>query len=225
MATIDRVNPDGYTSLRNLRIFSVSGNLLSGTLSSFFGSSWTNITNLQFHHNQFTGTLPSNWNNWNKLQIFSATDNLLTGSIPPEWSTWTQVRTLQLDRNQLSGSIPESFNLIKKLEVFSASYNQLTGLLPEWRSGWYDALFTIALDHNQLTGTLPATWAACTTCTVLVLIAMARRDSTGRVVQVRKLNVEPLVQCLGRSVANCSQYQPANVAVRLQPVQRHPSNE
>lgn len=85
----------------------------------------------------------------------SLTNNLLTGTIPPEFGSFVALTNLDLSVNQLNGSIPATIGLSSKLLTLDLSDNLLTGVLTSAIMNM-KKLTTLDVSNNQLSGTVPA---------------------------------------------------------------------
>ena len=64
------------------------------------------------------------------LQIFHVKDNLLSGTIPPEFGELPFLSWFDVSQNQLHGTIPPSFGKSKSIEDFRLNSNMLYGDVP-----------------------------------------------------------------------------------------------
>jgi Leucine rich repeat N-terminal domain len=111
-----------------------------------------NVTRINLSGNNLVGTLPSTLNNLTQLEVFSASNNSLSGPIP-SLAGLSNLQTLSLSTNALSGSIP-SFAGLTALRDVGLHNNQLTGPLPAL-SGSTQLNFVTAY-NNGLSGTIPS---------------------------------------------------------------------
>ena len=82
------------------------------------------------------------------------TDNLLTGTIPPELGALESLTDLWLNSNSLSGSIPPALGNLAKLENLILSLNSLDGSLPS-ELGNLENLKQMSINQNNLAGSIP----------------------------------------------------------------------
>jgi Leucine-rich repeat (LRR) protein len=85
-----------------------SGWLISTTPCSWYGVGCQNghVTDLDFHQNWLSGSIPSELGNLADLQSLSFQSNQLSGGIPSQLGNLANLQYLHLGGNQLSGSIP-----------------------------------------------------------------------------------------------------------------------
>ncbi|KAL1205735.1 Receptor like protein 27 [Cardamine amara subsp. amara] len=138
-------------NLTKLSILELSFNHFSGTLSP--NSSLFELHNLSYLNlcfNNFSSSLPSEFGNLNKLQVFGLSSNGFFGQVPPTISNLTGLTKLYLDENKLTGSFPLVQNLTK-LSALVLSHNHFTGTVP---SSLFMMPFLLRLDlgGNQFTG-------------------------------------------------------------------------
>jgi Leucine-rich repeat (LRR) protein len=185
--------PSDLSKLTNLETLSFASSRFSGTVPSLANCTQLGLLNLQlnefqgrlpalpasvnittFDRNRFTGPLPINFPLLTNLNIFTATNNELTGTLPelaaatnlvtlhlstnnltgtvPDIQTLTNLDSLLLDDNKFTGTIPE-LSTLTALEVLNLSFNRFNGTIPDLSS--LSALTKLVLQVNALTGTIP----------------------------------------------------------------------
>ncbi|PSS07998.1 LRR receptor-like serine/threonine-protein kinase precursor [Actinidia chinensis var. chinensis] len=113
-----------------------------------------NLQSFQLFANQFTGNIPIDLWNLQKLSIVNIAGNRLSGNIPSSLENFTMLYTLYLDENNFHGSIPPSMGKCQRLEVLSFGANNLTGTIPQ-ELATLSSLLYLNLSQNQLTGSVP----------------------------------------------------------------------
>jgi Leucine-rich repeat (LRR) protein len=105
---------------------------------------------LKVSHNLLNGdlNLPSS------LEIFSASSNLLSGTLPLSWSNNTQLQLLDLRKNGFTGELPTYLIKFNMLKVLSLGYNNLQGSVPEWITT-FTSLQVLDLCNNNFNGRIP----------------------------------------------------------------------
>jgi hypothetical protein len=106
--------------------------------------------------NMITGSLPPEFLNLVKLEVLLLSTNNLTGEIPPELSKLSNLYQLSLSRNQFSGNIPPQFGQMSELRYLDLSVNKLSGSIPQ-ELGNCTKLESLMVNHNNLSGDLPTT--------------------------------------------------------------------
>ena len=94
--------------------------------------------------------------------------NLLTGSLPDEWSypnAFPQLFDLELDQNMITGAVPSAWGdqtAFQSLLELILDTNNMTGTLPEsWGSDQaFPQLQNLGLSFNKVQGTIPASWTS-----------------------------------------------------------------
>ncbi|KAJ4974333.1 hypothetical protein NE237_007507 [Protea cynaroides] len=139
--SLSGVIPESLTSLESL----ISGNISFEEPSPDFpffikrnqtgsGLQYNQIgsfpPSLDLSNNMLTGTIWPDFGKLKKLLCLNLKCNFLSGHIPSELSMMTNLETLDLSHNNLSGTIPDSLVNLSFLSQFSVAYNQLTGRIP-----------------------------------------------------------------------------------------------
>ncbi|GLJ33470.1 hypothetical protein SUGI_0673310 [Cryptomeria japonica] len=111
----------------------------------------TELKDIVFRENRFTGFLPS-LSTLLKLQFIDFSHNKLTGPMPEHFSaSWRQ---LKLHYNSLNGSIPLSILNCSSLEIFEVQNNSLSGTIPAFNQS---KLQVFNVSNNNLKGPIPNT--------------------------------------------------------------------
>ncbi|CUG77729.1 GP46-like surface antigen, putative [Bodo saltans] len=96
---------------------------------------------------------------------------MLSGSLPPEWSSMSKLRQLYIFGTNLSGTLPSSWSNMTSMEnlrLFSSP--MLSGSLPpQWSS--MSQLNTLYIYATNLSGTLPSSWSNMTNMSNLQLFS------------------------------------------------------
>ncbi|XP_044511250.1 receptor like protein 26-like [Mangifera indica] len=122
------------SSMINLRILDLSSNLLQGQLVD----------------------LPS------RLTFFSASNNDLTGVIPPSFCNMSDVASLDLSYNGLSGNIPECLAKSNaQFEFLNLAKNNFHGSIESLTFPNQCGVTALMLNDNQLEGPLPSSLVNC----------------------------------------------------------------
>ena len=100
-------------------------------------------------------SIPSGIGLLSTLEVFSAIDFGITGSIPFEFGQLIQLINLDLQNNAITGSIPSQLGKLTKLSRLLLKNNQLTGSIPS-QLGKLNQLNRLYLEINQLTGSIPS---------------------------------------------------------------------
>ncbi|CAL5360977.1 unnamed protein product [Camellia sinensis] len=153
-------------------IFDVGKNTLEGlNLSHNFLTSlerlpWKNLAYIGLHSNLLQGPLPIPPNTTN---VFSISDNKLTGEIPALICNLSYLLVLDLSNNSLSGSIPQCLgNLSNSLSVLNLGINRFRGtFIATFTKG--NMLRNLNLNGNQIEGQVPRSLLNCRRLEVLDL--------------------------------------------------------
>jgi hypothetical protein len=129
-------------------------------------------------NNQLTGTIPTDYFQWEHLKVFAISGNCLSGSLPVELCNAQFLQSLVLDglssakscqkqifprssqfnsfrlKKVLQGSIPSCIFEMPRLKDLFLSGNELTGSIPR-NITLNPGLMNLRLSYNRLTGTIP----------------------------------------------------------------------
>ncbi|XWS11678.1 hypothetical protein CRYUN_Cryun37aG0019800 [Craigia yunnanensis] len=152
---------------RNLTIFNVSNNTLTGQVPSSICLN-TSLTLLDLSYNKLNGEIPPGLEKCSKLQIFRAGFNDLSGTLPVDIYTVSSLQQLSLPLNHLSGRIPDAIVQLTDLTILELSSNEFKGSIPK-DIGQLSKLERLLLHINNFTGFLPPSLMNCTNLITLNL--------------------------------------------------------
>ncbi|XVF23241.1 hypothetical protein REPUB_Repub13aG0019700 [Reevesia pubescens] len=152
---------------RNLSIFNVSNNTLTGQVPSSICLN-TSLILLDLSYNKLNGEIPPGIGKCSKLQIFRAGYNNLSGTLPVDIYTVTSLQQLSLPLNHLSGRIPDAIVQLTDLTILELSSNEFEGPIPK-DIGQLSKLESLLLHINNFTGSLPPSLMNCTNLITLNL--------------------------------------------------------
>jgi hypothetical protein len=114
------------------------------------------VTKIDWHQCSLGGHLSADMALLPYLEVFTMSNNLLSGSLPIALSRWTNLRYFRIGFNRkLFVPIPSSYAQWTLIQHFSAPSNALTGTLPAKLSEW-TRLEHFDVARNHLSGTLPS---------------------------------------------------------------------
>lgn len=138
---------------RSLSRLLVNDNKLHGRLPSCFGGNESVMADFVMCQNQFTGTLPVEYETNRLLKSFLTSSNDLHGTLPHFQCPVMQA--LYVQNNRLSGNLDHVFNATvqKLMEYVDFSSNEFTGTIPDI---FYEMplMQSIAMVSNCLTGSI-----------------------------------------------------------------------
>ncbi|KAL6011681.1 hypothetical protein ACLOJK_002129 [Asimina triloba] len=146
--------------IKNLNFLDLSWNVLTGPIPCLSAP----IIQLDLSNNQFSGSIPRNFNFPNLF--FSASHNQISGTIPTSICEVSSLVVLDLSINNLSGIIPTTIGDCNVLEALDLSGNHLSGSIPS-SLGSTVYLKTLHLSGNRLFGQLPFSMKNCTSLQML----------------------------------------------------------
>ncbi|XP_020866172.1 receptor-like protein 12 [Arabidopsis lyrata subsp. lyrata] len=175
----NRINdmfPFQLNSLQNLQVLVLRSNKFHGTLHNVVGVSFgfPQLKIIDVSHNEFVGTLPSDYfMNWTLMS--SKRDNNREPEYirnPRTYRYYTSLIltskevSMEMDRiltiytsidfsgNQLHGKIPDSIGLLKELRNLNMSSNSFTGHIPSSLANLTN-LESLDLSQNKISGEIP----------------------------------------------------------------------
>ncbi|KAI9175185.1 hypothetical protein LWI28_028629 [Acer negundo] len=111
--------------------FSVSQNLLTGSVSPSSFTENCSLEILDLSENGFTGNVSGEISNCKNLAIINLWGNLFTGPIPPEIGLISSLEGLFLGNNSFDRVIPESLLNLSNLDFLDLSKNNFGGQIQE----------------------------------------------------------------------------------------------
>ena len=177
-------------SSKVLQVYNVQDNKFDGPVHPALCSS-PDLRQLTIDTNSLSGSLPTCLEDLASLQVLSAHDCGLHGTLPPlpvgllsidlSNNAFTgpvpefppearkNLLTLQLAGNSLVGSIPPSTWLLSALAQLNLANNFLTGVIAPEAGSEFAALTYLSLSGNRLWGGVPSSLAKCTSVTSWIL--------------------------------------------------------
>lgn len=136
-------------------IFNVSNNKLSGRIPFKIGVTCGSLRLLDASENLLSGSIPPDLGDVKSLVYLDLSRNQLQGQIPSGISYLKYLKYLSLANNNLTGTIPTSFVQLHSLEVLKLSSNSLSGDIPQGLVNLKN-LTVFMLDNNKLSGRIPS---------------------------------------------------------------------
>ncbi|KAL3684443.1 hypothetical protein R1sor_002465 [Riccia sorocarpa] len=148
--------PPSLASIRTLRILNLADNRLSGDLPLFKKNTLLNLQILLLRNNNFTGNLSSLFSGFgskSSVSKINLSNNSFTGTLPKELGQLQKLQELDLSWNDLSISpgdevIGKTINSSTQLRILNLQHNRITGVVPPeiWES---NSLETVDLSNNK----------------------------------------------------------------------------
>jgi Leucine rich repeat len=135
--------PPEMAHLTFLQVFQLYDHRIGGPLLTYL-TGMSNLTILNIHDSDFTGTIPFDFAATHPLLTeIDVNNNALTGTIPALLTGWSNVKVLDLSNNALVGSIPSTIGSMAALTKLSLGNNMAVSLTK------------LSLGNNTLTGDIP----------------------------------------------------------------------
>ncbi|KAI9108942.1 hypothetical protein K1719_020247 [Acacia pycnantha] len=115
-----------FSALNALQVLDLRDNILDSTLPNMPKG----LIRLLLSKNSFSGEIPKQYGQLNRLQQLDISFNKLTGSPPSEIFSLPKITFLNLASNMLSGSLHNNLKCSSKLRFVDISHNKLMGFLP-----------------------------------------------------------------------------------------------
>eukprot|EP00535_Pseudo-nitzschia_heimii_P011278 CAMPEP_0197199406 /NCGR_PEP_ID=MMETSP1423-20130617/33868_1 /TAXON_ID=476441 /ORGANISM="Pseudo-nitzschia heimii, Strain UNC1101" /LENGTH=743 /DNA_ID=CAMNT_0042653263 /DNA_START=97 /DNA_END=2325 /DNA_ORIENTATION=+ len=176
--------PSELQMLTDMRTFVVAFNQLSGKLPSWMPQTWPNLEFLYLSNNALSGTIPSEFFQFQKLSVLALDDNILTGNTDVIWNSMKSLEyvyledndftgtlpnlftehnagliTLDISSNRMRGTLPADLFQLNHLEVLDLHDNRFDSGIPSTIPENNDRLKFVALHENKLSGAIPSTIA------------------------------------------------------------------
>ncbi|XP_057990677.1 receptor-like protein 9DC3 [Hevea brasiliensis] len=145
--------PD-ISHLSKLVLLDLSYNNFSGEIPSSF-ENLKQLYTLYLYNNNLNGQIPSSLGSLKELSSLVLFDNDLNGEIPSSFGNLKQLHTLYLSNNNLSGQIPSSLGSLKELSLLILFGNKFNGEIPS-SFGNLKQLDILDLHSNSLSGQIPS---------------------------------------------------------------------
>ena len=127
------------------------------------------VTELNLSDNLLSGSIPPDIGELANLEVLNLDHNPISGSIPPEIGKLGKLRWLRLDYNRLRGGLPPELGNLEMLEYLRVDRNfTLSGPIPPELGNLGNLKFFDA-DHNQLAGPIPPELGSLAALEVLLL--------------------------------------------------------
>ncbi|CAN7010089.1 unnamed protein product [Brassica oleracea var. botrytis] len=121
--------PSSFSNLSQFSYLDLSNNELMGSFD--FVRNLSKLSFLDLSHNHFFGPLDpgSSLFEFHNLIYLNLADNLVSSSIPSEFSNLNRLEFWYLSNNGLHGQLPSSFGNLSRLKFLNLQHSELTGTL------------------------------------------------------------------------------------------------
>ncbi|KAA8528410.1 hypothetical protein F0562_035765 [Nyssa sinensis] len=145
--------PVGFGNLTSLEMFDASRNYLEGDLSEL--RFLTQLVSLQLLKNEFSGQVPAEFGDFERLVNLSLYKNKLTGPLPQTLGLWTDFNFIDVSENFLTGPIPPNMCKNGKMTELLMLQNKFTGEIPASYANC-TTLTRFRVSNNSLSGVVPS---------------------------------------------------------------------
>ncbi|XP_047978579.1 receptor-like protein EIX1 [Salvia hispanica] len=152
----------------NLAWCKLSGNKLSGSISSICKTPHDDLQHFDLSNNQLAGEVPNCWDKMPSLNYLNLANNNFSGEIPLSFGNLQELVALQMHGNGFSGELPYSLRLCQYLVIIDIGGNKLTGEIPTW-IGQLSRMRVLNFRGNKLHGSIPLEICSLTYIQVLDL--------------------------------------------------------
>ena len=149
--------PQGILESSSLTFLSLRKNMFSGKIPDVGDRAARRLETLALDENFLSGGIPS-LGKFQRLRIFTISNNRINGSIPEDLGNLTAIVELDLSGNLISGEIPGTIGEIKNLSFLSLKKNKLQGSIPD-AIGNVSGISYLDFSDNNFTGQIPASLA------------------------------------------------------------------
>ncbi|CAL4958214.1 unnamed protein product [Urochloa decumbens] len=155
------VLPYSLYNLSLLKTFSVTVNMLSGTIPDDIGNRFPNIEFINFSSNRFHGTIPPSVSNLSALATLALTDNNFSGYVPSTLGRLHALIGLYLQQNRLEANDREGWEFVTMLANCSHLQrlvlrdNSFSGKLPSSIANLSTTLKVLDVSGNRISGSIP----------------------------------------------------------------------
>jgi hypothetical protein len=161
---IDNCKLEGAIPTEIGNLTNMEGMTLSGNRFTSLPASMANLLKIKYMYlgnNPLNTPFPADLvKSWPLLQIFTANECGLTGSLPDVFDKTPKLYMFSVYRNKLTGEIPQTLSKCRLLYDLDLSINLFSGNLPPLDS--CSALQNLILSENLFTGSIPASWSKLT---------------------------------------------------------------
>ncbi|KAL1555663.1 receptor-like protein 47 [Salvia divinorum] len=112
----------------NASIILLSGNMLSGAISSICKTRKASLNYLDLSNNQLEGEVPNCWEKMPKLYTLNLANNSFSGEIPLSLGDIRDLTILRMHGNHFSGELPNSLRFCQRLRFIDVEGNKI----PTW---------------------------------------------------------------------------------------------
>lgn len=145
----------GHRYFPSLELLDVYNNNLSGPLPSFGAEHAVTLRYLHLGGNYFSGVIPDDYGDLDKLEYINLAANCLSGLVPASLGRLKRLREMYMGYyNQFDGGIPAEFGDLEALVLLDMSSCCLTGPIPP-ELGQLKLLNTLYMFLNWLSGDIP----------------------------------------------------------------------
>ncbi|GLT59866.1 hypothetical protein SLA2020_326630 [Shorea laevis] len=145
--------PPGLSSLKDLRVLSLSQNNIQGNIPSELGG-LVKLEQFDLSYNNLSGEIPEEIGGLESLSILDLSWNAIEGEVPSYLGQLQLLQKVDLCSNRLHGKIAPELGNLNRLVLLDLSHNFINGPIPETFSG-LEQLQYLILDQNPINSHIP----------------------------------------------------------------------
>lgn len=146
----DQSHPEWRSLPHELRDLNLSGNQISGELTTYIGN-LGKLERLSLNRNNFSGPMPSKLGNLRELRILGLARNGFEGEIPALAAGSTKLERFHAHDNKLYGTVTSSMKLLRNMRSFNLNNNALCSPRDEEYQQWVAGLERYLVDETGCT--------------------------------------------------------------------------
>ncbi|KAL4555171.1 hypothetical protein LXL04_037782 [Taraxacum kok-saghyz] len=184
------VLPEEFVNLPFLQEIDLTRNYISGRIPPL--SSLPRLRILSLSGNRINGSIPEYLGDISTLEELVLIDNLLGGLLPSSLGGLSSLRRLALSGNNFTGDIPDLYGNLANLQEFRIDGSSLSGKIPNFIGNWKN-MKRLDLQGTSMEGPIPSTISQLTKLEELRISDLSGSSSTTFLNLTKMTNLKYLV--------------------------------